>query len=323
MATLSRIATVFVLSRPSGCAAGLLRFFRPFPWPATRARLLARATTRTSRRASSGSPRSTERRRHPGHGEAPVAQLVKLPSSRTSSRHSSTPGTGCTRSPRHLRTSTSRSCTRRSTRTTRPTPPAPRGPSVTEAYARELYLRWIGLSLAVEIGGHVPWSVTGYTAEQLQILFDSASFMSRRHDATYTVSASPEHGNYVNRKDILGGSLIAPPRFTLAFLRTANLVGGTRAATIAQLLDWCRDNLSHFYGARRLRHDGAALAVSRPAAHHQGRGRNDVLVPGSDDDSSTGRPGVTARPGFCATSSARSTSRFRSSASADTDKPAS
>jgi hypothetical protein len=122
--------------------------------------------------------------------------------------------------------------------------------AVTESYARELYLRWIGLSLAVEIGGHVPWSVTGYTAEQLQVLFDSASFLSRRPDNTYLVCAgSPGHPNYVNRKDNLGGSLIAPPRFTLAYLRNATLVGATRAATIAQLLDWCRDNLVHFYGA--------------------------------------------------------------------------
>ena len=107
--------------------------------------------------------------------------------------------------------------------------------AVIESYARDLYLRWIGLNLAVEIGGHVPWSVTGYTAEQLQVLFDSASFMTRRQDATYVVCAgSPEHGNYLNRKDNLGGSLIAPPRFTLAFLRNGNIVGSTRAATIAQ-----------------------------------------------------------------------------------------
>lgn len=120
---------------------------------------------------------------------------------------------------------------------------------VTESYARELYLRWIGLNLAVEIGGHVPWSVTGYTSEQLQILFDSASFMTRRQDAIYVVCAgSPEHGNYLHRKDNLGGSLIAPPRFTLAFLRNANLVGATRATTITSLLNWCRDNLIHFYG---------------------------------------------------------------------------
>ena len=122
--------------------------------------------------------------------------------------------------------------------------------AVTEPYARELYLRWIGLNLAVEIGGHVPWTVTGYTAEQLQVLFDSASFLSRRPDGTYVVcSINPGHPNYVKRKDNLGNSLIAPPRFTLSFLRNANLVGATRATTIASLLDWCRDNLVHFYGS--------------------------------------------------------------------------
>ena len=122
--------------------------------------------------------------------------------------------------------------------------------AVTEAYARDLYLRWVGLSLAVEIGGSVPWSVTGYTAEQLQILFDSASFLSRRPDGNYGVCAgSPEHFNFVHRKDNLGGSLIAPPRFTLAFLRNATLVGASRAATIGSVLNWCRDNLVHFYDA--------------------------------------------------------------------------
>ena len=121
--------------------------------------------------------------------------------------------------------------------------------AVTEAYARELYVRWIGLNLAVEIGGHVPWSVTGYTAEQLQIIFDSASVMVRRQDTTYVVgSINPGHSNYVHRKDNLGGSLIAPPRYTLAFLRNSNLVGATRATTITSLLNWCRDNLVHFYG---------------------------------------------------------------------------
>jgi hypothetical protein len=122
--------------------------------------------------------------------------------------------------------------------------------AVTPAYARELYLRWIGTNLAVEIGGHVPWSVTGYTAEQLQILFDSASFMAQRGDGNYNLCAgNAGHANYINRKDNLGGSLIAPPRFTLAFLRNTNLVGTTRSATIARLLDWCRDNLVHFYGS--------------------------------------------------------------------------
>jgi hypothetical protein len=121
---------------------------------------------------------------------------------------------------------------------------------ISPAAARELYLRWLGLNFAVELGGHVPWSVTGYTAEQLQILFDSASFLSMSGGGNYNVCAgSPEHTNYVKRKDNLGGSLIAPPRFTLAFLRNSSLVGATRQATIANLLNWARDNLVHFFGA--------------------------------------------------------------------------
>jgi hypothetical protein len=122
--------------------------------------------------------------------------------------------------------------------------------SVTPAYARELYLRWIGLNLAVEMGGHVPWSVTTYTAEELQSLFDSASFLRLGGPGTYSIcSPYPQSPNYVNRKDNLGSSLIAPPRYTLAVLRNTNLVAGTRAATIARLLDWALDNLVHFYGA--------------------------------------------------------------------------
>ena len=154
--------------------------------------------------------------------------------------------------------------------------------AVTESYARELYLRWIGLNLAVEIGGHVPWSVTGYTAEQLQILFDSASFHVPAAGRTYLVCAgSPEHANYVNRKDNLGGSLIAPPRFTLAFLRNANIVGATRAATIAQLLDWCRDNLVHFYGAADYGTMDQHWQYRGPPAHHPGHRRNVSTYPGA------------------------------------------
>lgn len=121
---------------------------------------------------------------------------------------------------------------------------------VDASYARQLYLRWIAVNLAVEIGGHVPWSVTTYSPEHLQILFDSASFLALGPNGDFGVcSGRPEHANYVKRKDNLGGSLIAPPMFTLAFLRNANLVRGTRQATIAAVLDWARDNLVHFYGS--------------------------------------------------------------------------
>jgi hypothetical protein len=106
------------------------------------------------------------------------------------------------------------------------------------------------VNLLAEIGGHFPWSVLSYSAEQLQVLFDSTAIMSRTPHGTFTLcSGNPEHPNYVKRKDNLGGSLIAPPRYTYAFLIKNNLVGTTRLDTIAKVLQWISNHLVHFFGA--------------------------------------------------------------------------
>jgi hypothetical protein len=121
--------------------------------------------------------------------------------------------------------------------------------AVSADYAWNLYIRWIAVNLLAEIGGHFPWSVLAYSAEQLQVLFDSTAIMSCKPDNTYTLcSGVPEHPNYVKRKDNLGGSLIAPPRYTYAFLIKNNLVGTTRLDTIAKVLQWVSNNLVHFFG---------------------------------------------------------------------------
>jgi hypothetical protein len=122
--------------------------------------------------------------------------------------------------------------------------------SVTGTYARDLYIQWIALQLAVEIGNRVPWSVTTYNAEKLQVLFDSAAIMSRLADGSYNVATgSPGHPNYVKRKDNLGASLIAPPRYTYSFLVNSGIIGATRLATIGKLLDWVSANCVHYFGA--------------------------------------------------------------------------
>jgi hypothetical protein len=118
-----------------------------------------------------------------------------------------------------------------------------------EAWARELYLRWIAFELVIEIGNHVPWSVTAYNAEQLQVLFDSAAIMTRPAGSGFTLaSGNPGHANYVKRKDNLGSSLIAPPWYTHAFLINGGMIGATRLETIGNLLQWISDNCAHFYG---------------------------------------------------------------------------
>lgn len=120
---------------------------------------------------------------------------------------------------------------------------------VSADYAWDLFIRWIALELVVEIGNHVPWSVTGFNDEQLQVLFDSAAIMSRTGDDRFSIaSGNVAHPNYVNRKDNLGASLIAPPRYTHAFLTNNNIVGASRIETIGNFLQWCSDNLTHFYG---------------------------------------------------------------------------
>ncbi len=121
---------------------------------------------------------------------------------------------------------------------------------ISEAYAWDLYVRWIAWCLVVELGNWVPWSVTSYTNEERQVLFDSAAIMSRNGLGIQGLgSGNPGHPNYIKRKDNLGASLIAPPRYTAAFLDLNGLRSATRLQTIGNLLQWARNNLAHFYGA--------------------------------------------------------------------------
>jgi hypothetical protein len=120
---------------------------------------------------------------------------------------------------------------------------------VDEAWARDFYLRWVALALAVEIGNRVPWSITTYTEEELQVLFDSAAMMTRHASSGFTlVTAIPYFTNYVHRKDNLGTSLPAPPWYTYAFLANGAMIGATRLDTIGNLLQWISDNCGHSYG---------------------------------------------------------------------------
>jgi hypothetical protein len=95
----------------------------------------------------------------------------------------------------------------------------------------------IALSVAVEIGQWVPWSVTGYTAEQLAQLFDSREmFKWQGSPAGYRIES--RHGHVVP----------APPERSSQFLGANDLLDGTRLGTLGRVLDWCRTNLVHFTG---------------------------------------------------------------------------
>lgn len=95
----------------------------------------------------------------------------------------------------------------------------------------------VALSLAVEIGQWVPWSVTGYPADRLAQLFDSREmFRWQNAPAGYRIQSA--HGHVVP----------APPTRSGQFLAANDLIEFTRLGTIGRVLDWCRANLVHFTG---------------------------------------------------------------------------
>jgi hypothetical protein len=124
--------------------------------------------------------------------------------------------------------------------------------AVNDTWTWDLYTRYIAHQLLVEIKGLVPWSVKNYNSTALHALFDSTSIGHRRptFPTQFSIGAgAPWNQNYVHRKDNLGASLIAPPRYTYAFLSNNSLIGADRMETIGKLLNWCRDNMAHFFGA--------------------------------------------------------------------------
>jgi hypothetical protein len=125
--------------------------------------------------------------------------------------------------------------------------------------AWRLYVKTVAMSLATELTGAVPWSVTGYDAPSLSALFDS------RNTLSYTWSGRPANLG-VNTPQAEGYMAIAndydptthatftpyasyvtpaPPEVALKFVRAKSLQGTTRAATVANAIDWTR-RLRHY-----------------------------------------------------------------------------
>jgi hypothetical protein len=106
-----------------------------------------------------------------------------------------------------------------------------------------LYLAHVAHSLAVEIGGWVPWSLRAYDAGTLEPLLSGwEMYKCDTNDGGYFDSDHP--GGYVLKEHVTPSH----PTFTFGFLKTNDLIGSTALATIGRVLDWCRWNLSHYEG---------------------------------------------------------------------------
>ncbi|MBW2305978.1 MAG: hypothetical protein JRG73_03500 [Deltaproteobacteria bacterium] len=99
-----------------------------------------------------------------------------------------------------------------------------------------LYLAYTAHTLAVEIGGWVPWSLCDYDANSREM----RELLSGPY--IYWTSGSTYPGLTV-RSPVT----YAHPTLVFTFLVQNNLIGSTRLETITNVLNWCR-KLQHFIG---------------------------------------------------------------------------
>jgi hypothetical protein len=107
--------------------------------------------------------------------------------------------------------------------------------SYSDAWA--YYKASLANSLAVEIGGQLPWSILSYTKDEMMQLLDSREFFKwKRSYRGFQIELS------------LGRIVPAPPVWTREFIEDNDLLGSSRVDCLARVLEWCRDHLSHFMG---------------------------------------------------------------------------
>jgi hypothetical protein len=106
-----------------------------------------------------------------------------------------------------------------------------------------LYVRLVAAQLAMEIGGCLPWSVTGYSPADLAPLFDGRLF------ARYVTEGPSYWGDMTETGHVITTTVTpAPPLIVLGFLAQNGLIGSNRVETLTRVLEWERNNLRHYIG---------------------------------------------------------------------------
>lgn len=105
------------------------------------------------------------------------------------------------------------------------------------SHAWPLYLSYVAESILMEILNKFPWSITSFTSQQLDLLFNSQKMF------IYDPSNNGYEINFFH-----GVCLPAPPKIVRDFFYNIIPNRESKLDIIAQLLDWCRNNLWHFIG---------------------------------------------------------------------------
>jgi len=109
--------------------------------------------------------------------------------------------------------------------------------------AFDLYIRYVAMTLVVEIGEHVGWSMFDYDWKSLPELLDGSRmfrWIGKGNSPWGVINASGHR--------VITLAIPAPPMISASFLALNGLIAPTRLETIERLLNWCRANLLHTFG---------------------------------------------------------------------------
>lgn len=109
---------------------------------------------------------------------------------------------------------------------------------LSEADAWEAYVAHLAQTLVVESCEWVDWRIGGYSDDELRLLLDSDAMFTRTSDGEYAMMTWPH-----------GVASHGDPTRVYEWLRSAGLIASDHLTTVGRVLEWCRDNLSHYlYG---------------------------------------------------------------------------
>ena len=123
---------------------------------------------------------------------------------------------------------------------------------LTDQAAWRLYLGTVAHSLALEIGGFVPWSVTGYEAADLETLFHS-KYMFQAGRLTYDTYECPGGEVDFTGYTVDGPVIPAPATTTFEFLVDQDILRIDHWQTVGRLMTWARSHMLHIGGGRDAR----------------------------------------------------------------------
>lgn len=108
-----------------------------------------------------------------------------------------------------------------------------------------LYLQNVAHSLALEIGGFVPWSLQHYAHDELESLLSSESFFKAGYYGS-PLANDPQAVGFTGYWPI--EVTPAPPTTSFAFMVEENLLRPSHYDTVSRLLKWGREHMYHYHG---------------------------------------------------------------------------